>query len=168
MVYYIAELLFLKIIIIYYNGVSIQFIILFNQKGDGIMSKQKINWDDIALVPNEMVYEKETEKNLPPYKLYLVDRSLIASGGLDMMSNAIVLEITVIYDNHHFIVNNHHGIKTIVLTYRKDVCITKSDIDYLITELSSSSDNKHRCKPVELDKYFVNINWKEVKKETVL
>lgn len=132
------------------------------------MEQKKINWDDIVLVPNEMVYEKESEENLPPYKLYLVDRSLIVSGGLDMMSNAITLEINIIYDNHHFIVNNHHGIKTIVLTYRKDVRLTKSDIDYLISELSSSSDNKHRCKPVELDKYFVNINWKEVKKETVL
>lgn len=126
--------------------------------------KKKINWDNIALVPNEMVFEGE--ESLAPYKMYLVDRSLISSGRLDS-SNAKALEINVLYDSSNIIINEHHGIKTVVLVYRKDVGLTKSDIDYLISGLSHIPDRplKYEVNPISSDKYIVRINWKEVRRK---
>lgn len=127
--------------------------------------KKKFNLDDIALVPNEMVCEY-WYKNLPPYKLYLADRSLISSGHLDK-SNAFTVELNLIYGSSNIIVNNHHGIKTVVLVYRKDVDLTKSDIDHLIYELSPSPDRPpmYKLKPIDTDKYRVRIDWKEVRRK---
>lgn len=126
--------------------------------------KKKINWDNIALVPNEMVFEGE--ESLAPYKMYLVDRSLISSGRLDS-SNAKALEMNIVYGNSNIIINNHHGIKTVVLVYRKDVGLTKSDIDYLISGLSHIPDRplKYEVNPISSDKYIVRINWKEVRRK---